>query len=70
VPALTKSHIVENLFAKNIFTKGECAHVIETLFELMKQSLESGEPMQLDPRAVVTFKCLGVLREAINDGER
>lgn len=93
---LTKADIVEKLFAKNIFTKGECAHVVETLFELMKQSLESGEdvlisgfgkfsvkqksqrrgrnpqtgePMQLDPRKVITFKCSGVLREAINDGE-
>ena len=93
---LTKAHIVENLFAKNIFTKGECAHVVETLFELMKQSLESGEdilisgfgkfsvkqkhqrrgrnpqtgePIQLDPRTVVTFKCSGVLRDAINGDE-
>jgi len=43
VATLTKAQIVEKLFARNIFTKGECAHVIETLFELMKQSLESGE---------------------------
>ena len=40
---LTKAHIVENLFAKDIFTKTECAQIIETLFELIKQSLEDGE---------------------------
>jgi integration host factor subunit alpha len=39
----TKAQIVENLFAKNLFTKGESAQIIETLFELMKQSLERGE---------------------------
>jgi integration host factor subunit alpha len=92
---LTKAQIVENLVAKNIFTKGECAHIIETLFELIKQSLEdgedvlisgfgkfavkekhqrtgrnpqTGEPMQLAPRRVITFKCSGILRDALNDG--
>ena len=40
---LTKAHIVERLFAQNIFTKTESAHIIETLFELMKQTLENGE---------------------------
>ena len=40
---LTKAHIVENLFAKNLFTKGESAQIIETLFELIKQSLERGD---------------------------
>lgn len=90
---LTKAHIVENLFAKNIFTKGESAQVIETLFELMKQSLEdgddvlisgfgkfsvvqkhqrrgrnpqTGEPIILPPRRVVTFKVSASLREKIN----
>jgi len=96
VATLTKAQIVEKLFARNIFTKGECAHIIETLFELIKQKLESGEdvlisgfgkfsvkekhqrrgrnpqtgePMMLDPRKVVTFKCSGVLREAINQDD-
>ncbi len=40
---LTKAHIVEKLFAKNLFTKGESAQIIETLFELMKQSLQQGD---------------------------
>jgi integration host factor subunit alpha len=90
---LTKAHIVENLLAKNLFTKRESAQIVETLFELLKQSLEegddvlisgfgkfsvreksrrrgrnpqSGEPIMLPPRKVVTFKCSGVLRQKIN----
>lgn len=93
---LTKAQIVERLFAKNIFTKGESAQIIDTLFELIKQSLEqgedvlisgfgkfctrekhqrrgrnpqTGEPMLLAPRKVVTFKCSAVLRDAINQHE-
>jgi integration host factor subunit alpha len=90
---LTKAHIVENFFAKNLFTKGESAQIIETLFELMKQSLErgddvlisgfgklcvrekhqrtgrnpqTGEPVVLPPRTVVTFKCSGILKKKMN----
>ncbi len=93
---LTKAHIVENLFAKNIFTKTESAQVIDTLFEIIKNTLEKGEdvlisgfgkfsvkekhqrrgrnpqtgdPIILSPRSVVTFKCSGVLREKINEGQ-
>ncbi|MGC8495571.1 MAG: integration host factor subunit alpha [Syntrophobacteraceae bacterium] len=40
---LTKAQIVENLFGKNIFTKTESTQAIDTLFELMKNSLERGE---------------------------
>lgn len=40
---LTKAHLVEALFAENIFTKTESAQVIDTLFELIKQSLQNGE---------------------------
>lgn len=43
VATLTRAQIVEKLFARNLFTKGEAAHIIETLFELMKQSLEAGD---------------------------
>jgi integration host factor subunit alpha len=90
---LTKAHIVENLFSKDIFTKTESAHIVETLFEIIKQTLEQGEdvllsgfgkfsvreksqrrgrnpqtgdPILLSSRRVVTFKCSGVLREKIN----
>src|SRR5208283_5079257 len=93
---LTKAHIVENLFARNIFTKTESAQIIETLFEIVKNTLEKGEdvlisgfgkfsvkeknqrrgrnpqtgnPIILSPRKVVTFKCSGVLRERINEGK-
>jgi integration host factor subunit alpha len=40
---LTKAHIIENLFARNLFTKTESAQIIETLFELIKESLERGD---------------------------
>jgi integration host factor subunit alpha len=40
---LTKAQIVEALFAKNIFTKIQSAQIIDTLFELIKQSLQNGE---------------------------
>jgi integration host factor subunit alpha len=90
---VTKAHIVENLFAKNLFTKGESAQIIETLFELIKQSLQegedvlisgfgkfsvkkkhqrrgrnpqSGEPIELPPRRVVSFHYSGSLKEKIN----
>ncbi len=39
----TKAHIVEALFAKNIFTKTQSAQTIDTLFELIKESLQNGE---------------------------
>jgi integration host factor subunit alpha len=90
---LTKAQIVEALFAENIFTKRESAQVIDTLFELIKKSLENGEDVLISgfgkfsvkekrgrrgrnpitgdsitvaPRKVVTFKCSGVLRAAMN----
>ena len=40
---LTKAHIVEALFAKNIFPKTQSAQVIDTFFEMIKQSLQNGE---------------------------
>jgi len=40
---VTKAQIVEALFAENLFTNKESAQIIDTLFELMKQSLENGE---------------------------
>jgi len=43
VATLTKAQIVEGIFAKNLFTKSESARIVETLFELVKQSLESGD---------------------------
>jgi integration host factor subunit alpha len=93
---LTKAQIVEALFARNFFTKTQSAQIIDTIFELIKQSLqngedvlisgfgklsvkekqqrvgrnpETGETITLPPRKVVTFKCSGVLRTAINGGD-
>ena len=93
---LTKARIVENLLAKDLFTKTVSAQIIEALFELLKQTLEegddvlisgfgkfcvqeknqrrgrnpqSGEPITLPSRKVVTFKCSGVLRDKINRGK-
>ena len=40
---LTKAKIVEALFAQNIFTKTQSAQIIDTLFELIKKSLQDGE---------------------------
>jgi len=40
---LTKAQIVEALFAKKIFTKTQSAQIIDTLFALIKQSLQNGE---------------------------
>jgi len=89
---LTKAQITEALFAKNILTRTESAQVIDTLFELIKQTLQNGEdvlisgfgrfsvkekyqrrgrnpqtgePMTLPSRRVVTFKCSDVLRAAM-----
>jgi len=94
---LTKAHIMEELFARSSFTKKQSAQIIDTLFELIKLSLQngetvlisgfgrfsvkekrqrnsrnpqSGEPMTLPSRRVVTFKCSDVLRAAmkVEDG--
>lgn len=45
---VTKAHIVDRLHAElhklsNKITKSDCARYVETLFELMKGSLASGE---------------------------
>ncbi len=92
---VTKAHIVERLFsqANGKLTKTDCARIVETIFEIMKQTLESGEdvlisgfgkfsvraksqrrgrnpqtgePMLLPARKVVTFRCSGVLRNKMN----
>lgn len=40
---LTKADIVDGLFAQNLFSRNESAKVIDTLFELIKRSLQNGE---------------------------
>lgn len=41
--SLTKAQIVEAFFAKNIFTRTESAQIIDTLFELIEESLQNDE---------------------------
>ncbi len=45
--SLTKAHITDNLFSKNLFTKTECAHIVDTVFELMKQALADGDEVMI-----------------------
>lgn len=45
--SLTKAHITEALFSKNLFTKGECAQIVDAVFEIMKHTLESGEEIMI-----------------------
>ena len=59
---ITRAHIVEKLFAKTLFTKGKSTQVVETLFELIKQSLERGED--------VLISGFGKLREKLNQAEK
>ena len=40
---LTKAHIVETLSKQNGYTKKQSVQMVETLLELIKNSLESGE---------------------------
>jgi integration host factor subunit alpha len=45
--ALTKAHITEAIFSRNLFTKGECSQIVDAIFEIMKQTLESGEEIMI-----------------------
>jgi len=91
--ALTKYMIVDKIQSDLGLSKTEAVHTVETLIELIKKTLASGDDllvsgfgkfcvkdkqqrvgrnpatgqaMVLDPRKVVTFKCSGKLRDAIN----
>ena len=44
---LTKAHIVETLAEQNGYTKKQSVQMVETLLELTKRSLESGEDVLL-----------------------
>ena len=90
---LTKAQLAEMISENNGFTRNKSVDVVETLIEIIKRTLESGEDvlvsgfgkfcikdkrqrkgrnpstgedLMLDSRKVVTFKCSGKLREAIN----
>ncbi|MGA2734732.1 MAG: integration host factor subunit alpha [Syntrophobacteraceae bacterium] len=40
---LTKAHLIEALFVGNNFTRAESARIIDTLLDVIKQSLQIGE---------------------------
>ena len=90
---LTKAHIAETVWRKTDISKIRSTELVDTVFEVIRQTLESkedvlissfgkfsvqekrqrrgrnpqtGEPMTIAPRKVVTFKCAGVLRNKIN----
>jgi integration host factor subunit alpha len=90
---LTKADIVRVISQKTNHTVAQSADFVDTLFEIIKQTLESGEdvlisgfgkwsvrakrerrgrnpqtgePLTLAPRKIVTFKCPSVLRHKLN----
>ena len=90
---LTKADIINTIQRENGYSRKKATELVETLLELIKSSLESGEDvlvsgfgkfcvqskkerrgrnpatgedMLLAPKRIVTFKCSGKLRKAIN----
>ena len=94
---LTKAEIVEKVMDETGFQRNAAYDVVETLIEVIKGTLSSGEdvlvsgfgkfavrdkkerhgrnpatgdPMVLDARRVVTFKCSKMLRDKVNKGNK
>ena len=44
---MTKADIVERIYEKVGFSKKESAEIVETVFEIMKQTLEGGEKIKI-----------------------
>jgi integration host factor subunit alpha len=90
---LTKAEIAERVWSKTGQAKWRSAELVDSIFEIIKETLESGddilisgfgkfsvlekgerkgrnpqtgEPMTIAPRKVVSFKCGSVLRDRLN----
>jgi len=44
---MTKADLVENVYLRTGFSKKESADIVETVFDLMKATLESGEKIKI-----------------------
>ncbi len=89
----TKIQIAESIQNQTSFSRNKSSEILETLLEIIKRTLASGEDvlvsgfgkfcvkekkerkgrnpatgedLMLEPRKVVTFRCSGKLREAVN----
>jgi len=89
----TKIQIAESIQNQTSFSRNKSSEILETLLEIIKSTLASGEDvlvsgfgkfcvkekkerkgrnpatgedLMLEPRKVVTFRCSGKLREAVN----
>jgi integration host factor subunit alpha len=90
---VTKATLADSIYNHSDLQKKESIVIVDSLLEIMKSTLESGEdilisgfgkftvkekktrkgrnpqteePLQLDARKVVIFRCSAVLREKIN----
>jgi integration host factor subunit alpha len=90
---LTKAHIAEAVWTKTNIPKMRSAELVDTVFEVIRQTVElgedvlissfgkfsvqekrqrrgrnpqTGEPITIPPKKVVTFSWSGVLRNKIN----
>ena len=44
---MTKADLIENVYLKTGFSKKESAEIVETVFELIKSTLEQGEKIKI-----------------------
>lgn len=44
---MTKADLIENVYLKTGFSKKESAEIVETVFDLMKSTLEDGEKIKI-----------------------
>jgi integration host factor subunit alpha len=44
---MTKADLIENVYLKTGFSKKESAEIVETVFELIKATLEQGEKIKI-----------------------